>query len=458
MGVKQFKVKSSDLVLGMFVSGLDRPWTQTPFPLQGFFIREMDEVFQLKRYCNHVYIDIQKGKGPLQRDLPLPPRVKRQAPIRMPANQPVDVKVGPIKIKHNVYAHFNPLQKEIPAAQQLHLQISRSIGEIDSVLNDSVGTSVAVTKRLAGEMVDSVLRNPDALSWLTRVKEKDEHSYSHSVRSAIWAILFGRYIGLPKKDLDVLAFGVLLKDVGKIHLGDSLLDSEELSDEERAEYESFVVRGVESLKACRAVGPKIISVVQTHCERLNGSGFPLHLKGDKIPLLGKIAGLVTFYDDVTNPRNGDKAISPSRAVARLYEMRDIAFQEELVVEFIRAIGLYPTGSLVELSSGEVGVVVEQNFSRRLKPKIMLVLDSNKKMLAKPKLKDLANKEQKIQSQIDKGKKRLEDVSRLDIVSDLEPGSFDVDIATVRDAYLFSEQKQGVWQSLSKGLRSMNIFS
>src|SRR5690606_34011349 len=134
---------------------------------------------------------------------------------------------------------------------------------------------------------------------------------------------------------------------------------------------------VEILRKLPDVKPRVTSVVKTHCERINGSGFPAHLRGDKIPLLGKIAGIVTFYDETINPRGQDKPHSPSRAVAKLYELRDIEFQEELVVEFIRAIGLYPTGTLVELSSGEVGVVVEQNFERRLKPVVMIVTDSVK---------------------------------------------------------------------------------
>jgi len=116
------------------------------------------------------------------------------------------------------------------------------------------------------------------------------------------------------------------------------------------------------------VKPRVTAVVKTHCERVNGSGFPEHLRGDRIPLLGKIAGIVTYYDETTNPR-GKLHLSPSKAVAKLYELRDVEFQSDLVVEFIRAIGLYPTGTIVELNTGEVAVVVEQNFQRRLKPKV-----------------------------------------------------------------------------------------
>lgn len=453
MGLKQVKVGVNDLVLGMYISGLDRPWTQTPFPLQGFYLRDLEEINQLKRYCRHVYIDAQKGKGPANRPHSLAPLRQKQPQVveRSPKNQPLDIKVVALAVRHNVYSHYSPLKNELEGARNLNSRVVKAIADLDKSLSNLDGQALDATRKVASEMVDSVLRNPDALSWLNKVQELDEHTYSHSVRSAIWAILFGRYIGLTKKDLDVLAFGVLLKDVGKTKLNPELLRNENRSDEEELEYEKFVDYGVELLRKSRQVGPRVVSVVATHCERINGSGFPRHLKGDKIPVLGRIAGLVSYYDEITNSRSQQKALSPSRAVARLYELRNVAFQEDLTVEFIRAIGLYPTGTLVELSNGAVAVVVEQNFERRLKPKVMLVLDGNKKPLKKNQVLDLGKKDQRVQRQIDKGKKRLQDVNRIEIAHDLEPSSYPIDIAKVRDDYLFSVQRKGILGRIKQSL-------
>lgn len=454
MGVKQVKVAVNDLALGMFISGLDRPWTQTPFPLQGFYLRDLSEVNQLKHYCSYVYIDVQKGKAPIgarQSSWPPAELSRKDTPTRAPSLQPVDVKVSPIKVRHNVYSHHQPLQKEIDGARQLHSRVNRAILEIDQQVSREGTIALPAARKMAGEMVDSVLRNPDALSWLTRVREKDEHTYSHSIRCAIWAILFGRHIGLPKKDLDVLALGVLLKDIGKTKLSTALLRKDPRDEAEEAEYETFVELGVEMLRNSGQVEPRVISVVNTHCERLNGSGFPQHLRGDKIPVLGKIAGLVSYYDEITNPRYQAKALSPSKAVARLYELRNIAFQEDLTVEFIRAIGLYPTGTLVELNSGEVAVVVEQNFERRLKPKVMMVLGKDKKPLAKRWVLDLAHKDMRLQKQIDKGKKRHQDIAKIEISNDLEPSRFEINIAQVRDDYLNTVGKNGLWGRIKSSL-------
>jgi len=452
VGIKQIKLNVSELAIGMYVSGLDRPWSQTPFPLQGFYLRELSEISHLKSLCNHVYIDAEKGRGPVSTKLQSidskTPRTKNLSGAKASfLTEPV----APLKIQRNIYRDIQPIKKEVKKARQLHQKVYGAVIEVLDQLerNQIESTSLGETKRAASEMVDSILRNPDAFTWLSRVQEKDEYTYSHAVRSSVWAILFGRHIGLPKRDLDALAFGVLLKDVGKVMLDDELLTKLEHSPEEEQRYRSFVELGVEILNKTAGVEPRVINIVKTHCERLNGSGFPQGLRGDKIPLLGKIAGIVTFYDHVTNPRGSRHPLAPSKAVARLYELRNIQFQEELVVEFIRAIGLYPTGTLVELSTGEVGVVVEQNFERRLKPKVMLVLDARKNLLSETKLLDLYEDDKRKQALLDSGKKTRYEIEKIEIARDLEPGCYEVDIASIRDQYLLASEGRGLMGLLSR---------
>lgn len=448
VGVKQLKVDVNELTIGMFVSGLDRPWTQTPFPLQGFYIRDLDEIRELKTHCRHVYIDIAKGSGPVAAKLKTLSAAVEKGP-RASRTSKVKIDVSPLKVRRGTYKEKEPLKKEIKNARQLHQTVFKSVGDVVEQLGNGDAVPIQAAKRVASEMVDSVLRNPDAFTWLSRIKEIDEHTYSHSVRSAVWSIIFGRHIGMSKKDLDVLAMGVLLKDVGKAKISPELLDAEKRSAAQEREYETFVELGVQILRDTPNVEPKVIAVVKTHCERVNGSGFPQQLKGDKIPLLGKVAGIVTYYDETTNPRGEKYPLSPSKAVAKLYDCRDSEFQEELVVEFIRAIGLYPTGTLVELNTGEVAVVVEQNFERRLKPKVIVVLDAVKARLSSPIELDLAEDDRRKQALVDAGKKTLDEVEKIEIAQDLEPGSFDIDIAKIRDEYLFKAEKKGLLSFLRR---------
>ncbi len=463
MGIKQVKVAVNELTVGMYISGLDRPWTQTPFPLQGFYVRDLDEIRELKVHCNHVYIDVVKGASPVKSNLkklsaksPQDRRKQGRADRRAKVTD-----VAPLKVRRDMYSVAQPLEEEIGRAKQLHQQVYSAVSSVmEQVESSHNNIPIVETKRVASSMVDSVLRSPDAFSWLSRVREKDEYTYSHSVRSAVWAILFGRHIGMPKNELDILAMGVLLKDIGKTRLPEHLIYKTERNQTEQEAYEKFIDYGVDILRKVPDVKPRVTSVVKTHCERVNGSGFPAHLRGDKIPLLGKIAGIVTFYDETTNPRGQDKPLSPSKAVAKLYEQRGIEFQEELVVEFIRAIGLYPTGTLVELSTGEVAVVVEQNFGRRLKPVVMVVTDSVKQQIYEPFTLDLAEHERINQAKIDSGKLTRHEVDLIEIVQDLEPGSFDIDVASIRDTYIHEKSAgaNGLFSIFKRKVKKLPVFS
>lgn len=454
MGVKQIKIDVSEVTIGMFVSGLDRPWTQTPFPLQGFYVRDLDEINQLKAHCHHIYIDVLKGARPVKANL----RTMSAAPRSKPSVRgSVDEKITgmpPLKVKHNAYPVSQSLREEMSEARELHREVYGAVSQVlEQLARGDAKGAILDTKRAASAMVGSVLRCPDAFTWLTRVKQKDEHTYSHSVRSAIWGILLGRHMGLSKVDLEVLAMGLLLKDVGKTRLSSDLLSKKDRSKIEQADYEKFVVLGVEVLEKTPDVPPRVVSVVKTHREHVNGSGYPGHLRGEKIPLLGRIAAVVTFYDEVTNPRGVKYPLSPSKAVAQLYEGRDSLFQGDLVVEFIRAIGLYPTGTLVELNTGEVAVVVEQNFERRLKPHIMVVLDPYKRALPEPVYLDMAADDKQKQAKIDAGKLSSAEVEWVEVAQDLEPGAYDVDVLGICEEYI---QRAAVKQGLFGFLKSKKL--
>jgi hypothetical protein len=121
-------------------------------------------------------------------------------------------------------------------------------------------------------------------------------------------------------------------------------------------------------------------MIRTHHERHNGSGYPRGLSAEKIPLFGRIAGIVDAYDAITSQRPFCRPLPAFEAIEQLYQWRGIDFQTELVEQFIQVVGIYPVGSLVELSNGSVGVVIGQNEHYRLRPLIMVLLDADKQLL------------------------------------------------------------------------------
>ncbi len=428
MGLKQVKVYSSDLTLGMYVSRLDKPWTQTPFPLQGFFIKSANDIKELNFHCSYVYIDTEKGREPvaLHHDADIKKEIEPEHQLQLKTPIQRIGKIKPIKIVHDQYAEVAPLKREIVNARAMHSKMTEVIGDIYEKMADGAAPNLKKAERATTEMVDSVLRNPDAFTWLSRVRERDEHTWGHSVRSSVWAVIFGRHIGLSRDELIILATGVLLKDVGKVKLPSSILTIAKRNPAQENLYRSFIGHSINILRSIPELDRRVLKVVSSHCERLDGSGFPKGLVGDKIPLLAKIAGIVTVYDEISNPRGVGQTLSPSKAIGWLYKVRNRAFQEQLVVEFIQAIGVYPTGTVVELSTGDVGVVVEQNFDRRLRPIVAIVMDSLGKTLEKMKIFDMnADAEGRI----------LKGEPLVTIKTDIEPSTTDIDIGAVRDRYM-----------------------
>ncbi|WP_295803336.1 HD domain-containing phosphohydrolase [uncultured Microbulbifer sp.] len=446
MAIQQAKVFVEDLQRGMFVSRLDRPWTRTPFALQGFYIRDLEEIRQLQKYCRYVYVDITKTVGDVGVRLRKITRAANQKAVltgsssRAVRREPVVINCKPVQVKHNSYAAPIPARKEAAKAQQLHNRIIEGMHEVMVQIRSDGPLPMRAVNQAVMQMVDSVLRSPDAFSWLARVREKDEHTYSHSIRASVWAVVFGRHIGLRRQELISLGVATLLKDVGKLYLPDEILKAERRDPRAELEYRKFVDYSVKLLSADPNVGQQVLSIVQCHRERHDGSGYPKGLRGGQIPVLARMCGIVTFYDEATNPRGAEFPVPPSKAVAQLYDLRDSAYQEQLVVEFIQSIGLYPTGTQVELSTGEVAVVVEQSHQRRLKPRVMVVLDSEKKPLEKPRLFDMAADDDQKQKLVAKGKKSLQEAGLVAVVKDLDPSHYpQIDVAAVRDQYLFEQR-------------------
>jgi HD-GYP domain-containing protein (c-di-GMP phosphodiesterase class II) len=238
-------------------------------------------------------------------------------------------------------------------------------------------------------MVESVVRNPDALIWLSKLKRTDNYSYDHALDVSIHLMAFGRHLGFPADELSLLGVAGLLQDVGKVRIPQGLLHKAgRLTPVERSVLRRHVEFSIQILSAQPGLSPRVIDIVARHHERCDGSGYPQRLAGKDIGIFAEMAGLVDSYCAMSYERPYRQARDNQNVLHKLYESRSKRFAEPLVVEFIQCIGLYPVGTLVELRSGEVGVVVGQNRVRRLKPRVMVLLDSGKNVLQSPFYLDL----------------------------------------------------------------------
>ncbi|MGB0449228.1 MAG: HD-GYP domain-containing protein [Porticoccaceae bacterium] len=451
MSLQQLKVFIHELEVGMFVSALDKPWAETPFPIQGFMIKSIADASRVKAYCDYVYIDVAKGASPM--DLKAASSANSSytssaltgsGPSVAAGRNPINsISTSPLENKHSansrssvprsfvvkpyIYNKTVELAKEIPAARRVMNNLVGCLSVATRQITRGGNFNLDQLQETVDDMVDSVVRCPDAFTWLLRLRAKDPHTHDHSIRSSLWATQFARHIGLEIDQLKDLCLATLLKDVGKAGMDRKLLRSANRNPEEEAEFRSFVSASVENLKHSGFDNRRVLNIIKFHCERYNGSGFPKGCTGKRIPFLAAVAGIASEFDRLCNPREVAETLTPSKATGRLYELRGHAFAEDLVIEFIRSVGLYPAGTVVELSTGDMGMVVEQNPKSQLSPRVA-VFKENQKGTDEPNyiFVDLKN-EEKARSQLRNfGARRSLEVSKLAITRDIDPEKLNID--------------------------------
>ncbi|WP_273206024.1 HD-GYP domain-containing protein [Marinobacter subterrani] len=388
MGVQQKKVAVHDLEVGMFVSDLDRPWHQTPFPIQGFHIRSQEDVRALVSYCKWVMVDVAEARE-ISESRPVTRHAFGKGSSRRGGGRE-QLQLPPLSIREPVsYESVTSLRKEMKTSKQLLDDAEIALDSLSKALVTGDEADLKAIATITSKMVSSVIRQPDALLWLSRTRAHDNYLYRHALNTAVWALVCGRHLGLNEGLLNHLGLGCLLSQVGKTALpADMLVREGQLTAEELVTYRGYVGLGVQMLDGS-GLSRAVLSVVQGHRERHNGSGFPEGIRGDRIPLLAKVAGIAEFFESLIAPRDHAEPMTPARAVTLLYDMRNIEFQEDLVESFIQAIGIYPTGSLVELTDGQRGIVVSHSPERRLWPQVMVMTDSAARPLKTAKIIDLA---------------------------------------------------------------------
>lgn len=288
-----------------------------------------------------------------------------------------------------VYVDQTTIEDELPLAQEAHQKVELVVQSVIEDLQKSKTLELDRVSDAVGWMVESVVRNPDGMIWLTRLKSVDAYTYDHGLNTAIYLIAFGRHLGLPEEQLRTAGTVGLMQDVGKIKLPRALIDKKsKLSPAELKVFQSHVGHSIDVVKSSKDATDALIHTISQHHERYDGSGYPKGLVGDQISLLGGMAGMADTYAALISARPYAQPISVQQALHNLYVTRDQAFKADLVEQFIQCVGVFPVGSLVELNSGEVAVVVSQNRARRLKPRVMLVLDKDRQSYPTPLMLDL----------------------------------------------------------------------
>ncbi|MBL8471183.1 MAG: HD-GYP domain-containing protein [Rhodocyclaceae bacterium] len=302
-----------------------------------------------------------------------------------PAPEDAPARTGP----QPVYPDTVSVEREMRVAERAFDVGQNAVADLLTDLRANRAPDVDRVQHAVEDLAHSVVRNPDALLWLTRLKRNDRYSYDHALDVAIHVMVFGRHLGLPRDQLKLLGVAGMLQDVGKLRCPVELLQKNgSLSNEEFGLIKQHVTHTLAMLEKDGRVPGPVLEVIRRHHERVDGSGYPHGLKGEGVGLFGEMAGIVDGYCAMTSHRAYGVAVENQRALEQIYARRGKQFSENTVDQFIQCIGLYPVGTLVELNTGEVAVVVEQNRVRRLKPRVMVLLGPDKSPNRFPPMLDL----------------------------------------------------------------------
>lgn len=356
------------LGIGMYVVDLDRPWLETPFLIEGLRLDSVEDIETLKRLCHTVYVDPARSHPECQATLDALRDSRPPRPAK-PAND-AGYRV------YRTHRILRPVEQELkqvtPAFDEAREMFRRMMHD-----EQNWHRNVPQVKHTVSRFAESVLTNPSALNWLTRIKHENEYTAEHCLNVGVMAMIFARHLGYDRAQIEELGLAGMLHDVGKMKLDQQILDKPgKLTAAEFAHIRTHALVGYNMIADDQALPLAVKQATRDHHERLDGSGYPYGIPGEEIGLTAKIIAIVDTYDAITSDRIYSKARPPSEALRILYQMRGKHYDEALVIRFIECIGIYPPGTIVELSNGMVGTVLSVDPDHRLHPRVLITLDEN----------------------------------------------------------------------------------
>ena len=366
------KILVEDLQLGMYVTELDRPWLESPFLFQGFFLTTEEHIRYVKDVCEYVYLDTTRvqEKNTTQKE-------QTHENIIYPSPPPKTVQ----------------FDEEINNADQTFNRTSKLIKSYLKNIDVNHQIDIEEAKEAVKSVVSSVIRTPDALMWLTQLKAKDEYTSQHSMNVCILSVAFGRFIGLAEDELNDLGLCGMLHDMGKMLIPDEVLNKPgKLVCKEIEVMKQHSFLGMKILKRSKGNVPlSVINVAYSHHERLDGKGYPRGLSNEQLTLATRIVAIADMYDALTSDRVYRNGRSHLEAINILTKMTDSHLDYALVLKFIECLSIYPPGCIVKLNTDEIAIVVEINQDEKLRPRVLLLLGADKQP-RKEKLIDLSERE------------------------------------------------------------------
>jgi HD-GYP domain-containing protein (c-di-GMP phosphodiesterase class II) len=347
------------------------PWLEHEFLFSSFVIENEDQARQIAAMnLPQIFCDVARCKVP-----PLP----KQPLAPPPAQENEEEKLRLAELTARSKAEklerimvMSEMRDRLNKTMKHYLDASKSVSSAFKSFETNPKESISQMTQVSERSTALLLSDTDSAIVLIAEKGHQDGASAHALSVMTLSLLLGKQAGLPDEALRTLGMGALLHDIGKSAISSSILRNSERNRHEEAVYMTHCRAGYESVLHAGGLTPPVLEAVLHHHERMDGKGFPDKLAGDKIHIAARIIAIANRFDNLANPIDYRRALSPSEALSTMWVKEKSAFDNKLLQLFIRAMGVYPPGSIVQLSDGRIAaVVVSATSDHSLKPKIMI---------------------------------------------------------------------------------------
>lgn len=350
----------AELRIGHYVH-LELKWFEHPFAFNHFKIKD-DEQLRIIRGLGlgRVRID------PARSDAVARPSVA--AEIAPAAVGPLDQALAAKRALIEKIREQRATAKRIESA---FVDTARTIHNLEKNLLANPARALADADRLVARVADSILSAPELALHVMGDQGGGEESYFHALNVTTLSLMMARDLKLPAELVPHLGLGALFHDIGQREIPDRILRKQEpLTQPERRLYETHCALGAEFGERLGLPAP-VVAVIREHHELCDGSGYPQQLKGDAINFLARIVAVANHYDGLCNPANLDDALTPHEALSQMFARQRGKFDPQFLQVFVRCLGVYPPGTIVQLSNGVIGMVATVNTAKPMKPTLVV---------------------------------------------------------------------------------------